>query len=172
MPFGTLDAILAIALLIFAIWGFVNGFIRALGGLIAIGIGIVVASRGYLALAEFITPWLGGRAGLASIVAFAVIFLIVAKLIGLLVALVEQAFEVVAIIPFLKTINRLLGLIFGFALGVLVVGTVLFVLSKHSPWETLNAAMIESWVAQWILMTSSFIQPFFPETVRRIQSFF
>lgn len=167
-----LDTILLIALIGFAAWGFINGLIKAVGGIIGIIIGAALASRYYLQFAQFIGFIFGPYTNLAAIVSFAFIFLLVGRLFGIIVHLFEQAFDVLAFVPFLKSINRLAGSIFGFLLGVLILGTLLFVTGKYSEWTALNDAVNKSQLAQAILNGTTVVTPFLPENFLELRSYF
>lgn len=168
----TLDTVLIIILIGFAAWGFANGFIRAVGGIIGIIIGAFIAARYYVVLSTIIQPFFGPYGGLAAIVAFAAIFLLVGRLFGIVVLLFEKAFDILAIIPFLKSINRLAGALFGFLLGVLLVGTLLFVAGKYSQWTSFNDAVAGSQLAQALLNGAKVLTPFFPQQLIDLRSYF
>lgn len=168
----TLDTILLIIIIGFTAWGFANGLIRAVGGIIGIILGAIIASRYYVPLGEIIRPFFGDYGGLAFIVSFVFLFLLVGRLFGIVVYFFEKAFDVLAIIPFLKSINRLAGAIFGFLLGCLIVGTILFVAGKYSQWTAFNDAVFSSQLAQFVLSISRVLTPLFPEAVRQLRSYF
>lgn len=173
MPFPpTLDTILLIILIGFTAWGFANGLIRAVGGIIGIILGAIIASRYYIQLADIIRPFFGDYGGFAFVVAFVFLFLLVGRLFGIVVYFFEKAFDVLAIIPFLKSINRLAGAIFGFLLGCLLIGTILFVAGKYSQWTAFNDAVLSSKLAQFVLTTSRIVTPLFPEAVKQLRSYF
>ena len=167
-----LHSVLLIILIGFTAWGFANGLIRAVGGIIGIILGAIIASRYYVVLADIVKPFFGVYEGLALVVSFAFLFLLVGRLFGIVVYFFEKAFDVLAIIPFLKSINRLAGAIFGFLLGCLIVGTILFVAGKYSQWTAFNDAIFNSQLAQFVLNTSRIITPLFPEAVRQLRSYF
>jgi uncharacterized membrane protein required for colicin V production len=168
----TLDAILLIVLIGFTAWGFMNGLIRTVGGIIGIVVAAALSSRYYLWLASLVSPLFGRFEALAPIVSFALLFLLAGRLFGFLVLLFEKAFDVVAFIPFLKSTNRLLGAVFGLLLGLLVVGTILFVAGRYSPWLVFNEAVAHSPLAQLALTVSRVLVPLFPLALRQLQSYF
>lgn len=170
--FLTLDFVLLIVILGFIGWGFGHGLIRAVGGIIGIVIAAFVASHYYLWLSDIIDGLFGSFLGLARIVSFAFIFLLVGRLFGYVVLLIERAFDILAFLPFLKSINRLAGALFGFILGVLVLGTLLYVIGKYSQWTWLNDAVTSSQLAQYVLSSSAVLRPLFPDAFRQLQSYF
>lgn len=172
MTSGTLDIILLIGLIGFTSWGFARGFIQALGGIIGITIGAAIASRYYLRVASLVGSLFGPYEGLAAVVSFAFLFLLVGRLFGLVVHLFQAAFDILAIIPFLKSINRLAGVVFGFLLGALLLGTLLYVAGKYSQWTSFNDAVARSELAQFLLGVSRVLTPLFPEALRQLRSYF
>ncbi len=168
-----IDAILLILLIGFVAWGFANGFIRALGGIIGIIVAGALASRYYLILASFITPYVGGNVSVAALISFSVLFLLIGRLFGLVVWLFQKAFDIIAFIPFLKSINRVIGALFGLILGILLTGTILYVASKYSAiWPPFNAMVSHSFVSQFVLKYSKLVQVFFPQDLLGLKSYF
>jgi len=170
--FFTLDIILLIFLLGFAAWGFGNGFIRAVGGIVGIIIAAFVAGHFYLPLADLVGRVFGPFQGVARIASFALLFLLVGRLFGFVVLIAERAFDFLAFLPFLKSINHLAGALFCLILGVLVLGTLLYIAGKYSIWTGFNDAVIASQLAQYLLSASSILRPLFPEALRQLQSYF
>ena len=159
--FSLLDVILLLAVFGFTLFGLWFGFIHTLGALVGTVVGAVVAGRLY-----DLAP-----GAVARVVAFIIIFLIVSRLVGWAFSLLESIFHLVSIIPFLKSINRLGGGIFGFAEGVLFVGTALIVASRYNlgPWFT--DAMTQSKVAPSLVDGAKVLLPFLPLALKKLQSF-
>lgn len=167
-----MDTILLILLIGFIAWGFGNGFIRALGGIIGIILAAAVASHYYLFVVSLVGRIFGPYQGLANISAFALIFLIVGRLFGILVHLFEMAFDVLAIVPFLKSINRVLGALFGLVLGALFLGTLLFIAGKYSQWIAFNDSVVRSDLAQYLLASARPLQYLYPQALLQLRSYF
>jgi uncharacterized membrane protein required for colicin V production len=92
-------------------------------------------------------------------------------LVGLAFALLDKAFGIIAIVPFLKTINRLAGALLGFVEGGLVVGLSLYVVARYVPEGVWMAAKLhESQLAPFLLKFAGIIIPLLPEVMRRLQS--
>jgi len=170
--FLTFDVVLFILLLGFVAWGFANGLIKAVGGIIGIIVAVFVAGHFYLFLTGLIGRFFGPFQNAATILSFIFLFLLAGRLFGYVVLLVEKAFNIIAFIPFLKSINRLAGAFFGLILGALVLGTILYVIGKYSQWESFNNAVVASELAKYILFVSDIVRPLFPEAVRQLRSYF
>lgn len=163
------DVILLVIVGLFVLFGLFFGLVHTLGSLIGTILGIVVSTR-------LIDPafdrfgFLLGGGGVAKVVLFVIIFLLVSRLIGLLFWVAEKVLGIFAILPFAKSINRLLGAVFGFVEGVVVVGVVLFFALQYLPDAAVRAALEQSAVANYLLATVAALQVLFPESVRVIQS--
>jgi len=107
-------------------------------------------------------------------VAFILIFILINKIIGLIFYLIGKAFNLISIIPFLKSINRLAGLILGLIEGVLVMGLVIYAVAKFAPalpW--LSDGLNKSIIAHYLVVVVAFLSTWFlPEAVIRIKSVF
>lgn len=158
--------ILLIAIVgLFVLFGLFFGLVHTLGSLIGTMLGIVLASR-------LVDPafekfgFIFGGGGAAKVILFVIIFLLVSRLIGVLFWLAERVLGVFAMVPFAKSINRLLGAVFGFVEGVIVVGVVLFFALQYLPNDAVRAALEQSSVATFLIATMSALQVLFPESVR------
>ncbi len=160
MTFTLLDVILLLAVFGFSLFGLWFGLIHTLGTLIGTVIGAAIAGQLY--------AFVPGE--LASILSFVGITFAVARLVGMGTALIEKIFHIISILPFLKTINRLGGGIFGFVEGVLFVGIVLIVASRYNlgPWFT--NAMTQSKVAPPLVDAAKILLPLLPVALKQLQS--
>ncbi len=162
------DIILIAIVGLFVLFGLFFGLVHTLGSLIGTILGIVVTTR-------LIDPafeklgFLFGDGGLGKVILFIIIFLLISRLIGLLFWVIERVLGVFAMIPFASSINRLLGGVFGFVEGVLVVGVVLFFALQYLPDTAVKAALESSSVGDYLLATMAAIQVLFPESVRLVK---
>ncbi|MDO8425757.1 MAG: CvpA family protein [bacterium] len=168
MPF--FDLALLIILGGFVLYGFWSGLIRAAGTLVGVIVGAFLAGRLFGPIAERFAWLFGGSDNLAKVVVFFVLFVLINRLVGFGFYLVDRTFRVIAIIPFLKTINRLAGAIFGLAEGALVLGGVLWLSTIFPITTTFTASIAESDLARSLVGIASVIIPLLPEVVREIDS--
>jgi len=163
MDISFVDLILVIIIGAFVFYGAFFGFIHSLGSLIGAIIAAIVASR----IIDPIFDWLGfifGNGTWGRIILFIIIFLIITKLVGLIFTIFEKMFS---IIPFGKSLDRLLGLVFGFLEGVIVVGVVLYFALQYLPEEGVRSALEMSAVSDYLLMVANNIQVLLPEALRQ-----
>lgn len=166
------DIILLILLAGFVFYGFFFGLIRAVGALAGIIIGAWVASHYYLAVFGWIDQWWPGNPNIGKIVSFIVCFSIASRVVSWLVMLFEQAFNLAAVIPFLKTLNRLLGAVFGFIEGALAIGLVVYVASRYVPAGSALAHWLDqSRLVAFLIGFSKILAPMLPELYKKAKSF-
>ena len=163
------DVILVVIIALFVLFGFLFGLVHTLGSLVGTILGTVLASRLIEPAFEKFGSFLGGGA-IAKIVLFIVIFILISRVIGLLFWVVEKVLGIFAMVPFAKTFNHLLGAIFGFVEGVIVVGVVLFFALQYLPNDAVRAALEQSNVATYLLAITAAIQVMYPEAAKTISS--
>jgi len=164
------DLILLIILAGFIASGFWFGIIHMIGSLVGLVVGAWAAGHYFEAVASFGAPWIGGNMNLARIIAFFLIFVIVNRLFGIIVYLAEKVFNIIAIIPFLKTFNRLLGAAFGLIEGTLVLGLAVYFAGRFSFTTAFAAALQASQLAKSLKIIGAVLAPLLPQAVRAIQS--
>lgn len=159
--FSLLDVILLLSVFSFLLFGLWFGLIHTVGSLVGTVVGAVVAGQFYT-----LAPGSIGR-----VVAFIVIFLVVNRLVGFGFSLLERAFHLLTILPFLKSIDRLSGGVLGLIEGLLVVGTILIVASRYNLGTWFTTAMTNSKVAPHLVNAAQVLLPFLPIALKKLQSF-
>lgn len=157
-----IDLILALIVLGFALWGFTSGFVRAIASLVGSAIALVITAKTYLGVAAWALPPLWQTFWMQALV-FVVLFLLVNRLIGLVVSLVDKTFHVIAFMPLASLVNRLIGFVFGFFEGLVVASACVFAVSVTPATPAwLATAIAHSSLALWIATILSFIVPLLP----------
>lgn len=161
-----LDTIVVVAIGGFALYGFAVGFVQALASLVGLVFSIVVTSRIYLQVTEWILPEaLSSRFGV-QIFVFFLILVLISSLVNVLVRVIDKVFHVIAVIPFTKSLNRLLGFILGLIIGVLVVAAVLIAATQlPSLPEAFQLALENSTIARWVFLLSGLVAILFPSVI-------
>ncbi|MFH0973083.1 MAG: CvpA family protein [Patescibacteria group bacterium] len=136
------DLILLFILAGFVFYGLFFGFIRTIGSLTGVILGIFIAKRFYLVIFNLLNNLFFGFNVVGKIVCFFVLFLLVYYLIGFVFSLLDKALNILSIIPFLKIINRLMGAIFGFIEGGLVLGLILHVMTGYFSKNSLFTSLL------------------------------
>lgn len=163
------DLILILILFGFVWFGFWYGFIYGVGGIFGIIFGALLASRWYGVVAEKLLFLFGGNLNLARIICFIVLFVIIWRLIHLIFKLLDRIVNFLTFIPFLKTINRFAGAILGFLEGAVILGLILFFISRF-PIGRLAELIANSNTAQFFIRIAKIIWPLLPLTLKQIKN--
>lgn len=153
----------------FVLFGLWFGFIHALGALVGTVGGAFMAARLFEPIAQWFHGLAGGSLNLERVMAFLLVFIIVDRLIGLAFWFIEKVFKFLTIIPFLKTIDRLLGGLLGFVEGVLVIGLTLYFASRF-PFPPVGEYVAGSGIAHWLINAASVLVPLIPEAIRVLRT--
>jgi uncharacterized membrane protein required for colicin V production len=166
------DIVIIVILAGFLWYGFFFGLIRLIGDLLGLVAGAFVASHTYILVYNFLDRFLPGSPEIGKVVVFVLIFGLASRIVSWLFMLLEQGFNLISIIPFLKSVNRLLGLILGLFEGVLILGIVIYLLEKYLPVSASLATWLShSTIAPWLITVSKILAPILPQVFNRIQSF-
>jgi len=173
---NTIDLVIVVSLAIFGLIGFARGFIKEVGSLVGYFVSVWVAAHFYISVAGILRPFfvtwpIGGD--LASYVAaFIGLFFITQLSVGIIVGLLDFAFKIISIVPFLKTINRSGGAVVGLIEGVLIVSVVVFMMGKYPFSPDLSQKMKTSALAPTVENIGAVMAPFFPDTTKLMPSIF
>ncbi len=162
------DVILLLIIFAFVFFGFFFGLIHTIGNLVGIVLGLVISSY-YIDPLSQSFGFLFGGGGTGRVVLFVILFFIVSRVIGLVFWVLEKVFGVVTWLPFASSLNRLLGAVFGFVEGVIVLGIVLYYAMQYLPDAALRTALETSNFANFLVATMTAIQVFFPESFRAVR---
>jgi uncharacterized membrane protein required for colicin V production len=145
-----INILLLVAVLGFIGTGYKDGFVHTAGRLVGAVIGFVLARSFSISAGSFLAGLL--PSGWARFVAFAIIFIIVTEIVGFIFKLADGAFKILSIIPFLKTINNILGALLGIFEGIVLVGGTIWVLTNFDLIPSIAKALEASRLARFILI--------------------
>ncbi|MFC1638972.1 CvpA family protein [Patescibacteria group bacterium] len=165
-----IDIVLLIMLGGFTLAGLWFGVIHMIGSLIGLVIAVIVSGKLYAYVALVVAPIVGGNINVAKVLAFFGMFLIITRGIGLLVHLLEKAFKFAAIIPFLKTFEKLLGAALGLLEGTLFLGLLVYFTARFPISATFEDMLVESWMARGLNVVGSALAPLLPDAVQALRS--
>lgn len=159
------DGVIIVVFLGFCWFGFWRGLIMTAGSIVGIFLGAILASRWY----ETVIPILKmNETPITKVIVFIALFLVIVKATGLLFIYFQKAFKVLTILPGLKLLNHLAGLILGALEGALFLGVVLNFARAVSEQSFLEGAFFDSGLVGFFIAFAAFIVPLFPEAVRKI----
>ena len=159
------DVVLIIILAGFVFYGLFFGLIRTVGSLFGIVGGLWLTLIFYLTVFGWVKDLFFGHELAGKIITFIVLFTLINRLVGFVFALLDRAFDLISIIPFLKTINRLAGAALGFVEGGLVLGLALIFISQTAFGHWFD----NSKVAPFLIGYTKAIVPLLPGLLSRIK---
>lgn len=160
-----IDIILLIILAGFVFYGLFFGLIRTLGSLIGLVVGLWLTIIFYLTVFGLVKNLFFGHELAGKIIVFIVLFTLLNRLIGFIFALIDRTFDLLSVIPFLKTINRLAGAALGFIEGGLILGLILLFISQ----SVLAGWLDGSKVAPFLISFARAVTPLLPGLLERIK---
>ena len=166
-----IDIIILIILAIFVWKGIRLGLIEAVGGIVGLFVGVYLAGLYYDEVAEILKDLLFGSQILATILAFLLVFILVNRAVALIFWIVDKIFHIIAIIPGLKSLNRLLGGIFGLLEGLIFIGIIVYVLSFFPLTDSLSASVQKSRFAGIMETVGKISEPFIPDSLQNWQDY-
>ena len=171
MLIGIFDIILLVIMAGFVFYGLFFGLIRTVGSLAGLVAGAWLASRFYLPVFDWAQDLFFGHNNLGKVLIFIILFTVMNRLVCFGFSLLNKTFHLIAIIPFLKTINRLAGAVLGFILGGLSLGLILYVASRYAIVETFFGKWLaDSQVAPFLVRFVEVLKPLLPEMLKKLQS--
>jgi len=159
------DIILLIILSGFIFYGLFFGLIRTVGSLVGIIGGLWLTLIFYLTVFEWVKNLFFGHEFAGKIVTFFILYAIINRLIGFIFVLLDRTFDLISIIPFLKTINRLAGAALGFIEGGLVLGLALIFISQAG----FGGWLDNSKIAPFLISYTQVIMPLLPGLLNRVK---
>ena len=171
------DISLLVILAGFVLNGLLKGLIRILGNFVGLLFGAYIASHFYLVFFDWWKDWswwqkwTTDHESAGKIISFIVLFVLVTRLFGLLVMVVERIFKFIAIIPGSRFINNLLGAILGFLEGALFLGLIIFVISRYTMLGNyFGDQLTASVVAPVLLKVVNIILPILPDALKALKA--
>lgn len=163
-----IDIVLLVLLAGFALTGLWLGFVQTLGNIVGTVVGIMVASH----LIDPVAHWFGWAttAGWQRVLLFIFLYGLVSRLFDLAFWIVRKVLGFVAWVPFVPTINRILGAVLGLIEGGLAIAAALFIASTVLPEATVQAFIHPSVIAQLLLVVTSVVKYLLPEAMRLVSA--
>lgn len=162
---SSLDWIILILLIFAFISGLKMGFIYKLGSLFGTIVGIILAGRYYDSIDIFFGGGIGGK-----IAAFLAIIAVTGALVGLVFRMIDKVFKIIAVIPGLKSVNRLFGAVLSVMQRTAFVSITVFFLNKFHGYAPVENFLDASRFAPTFIWIGNLISPLLPLALQQIQS--
>jgi membrane protein required for colicin V production len=166
------DLLLIIAISGFGLFGLWFGLLHTLGSLIGTVLGVYLASRYYEPVSRWVVDSTGWGENISIVVIFAIAFVVINRLVGLLFWILNKIFRVVTRLPFMQSLNRIAGLAFGLIEGLITIGFVAYFALRFPFSDRLTDALETSSVAPIALDVIERMLPLIPDATRAIQTTF
>ena len=154
----------------FSLFGLWFGLIHTLGSLAGTLVGLYLAMRFYSPMADWLMNLTGWSGNFSKVLMFIVAFIVITRLVGFLFWIVEKTLNILTKLPFLSGLNHLLGLVFGFIEGVIMVGISLFFIARFPLGQNFMNAFNNSVIAPYLVSPVKILLPLVPDAVKYIQS--
>ncbi len=142
--------------MVLSLW---RGFIREIISLIGLIAAFLIASRASGSAGDFLGQWIHNST-VADIAGFALVFVVVMLLAGLIGAIIRKLVDMAD----LTATDRTLGMIFGLARGVLLIGLVFLIYTSYAkptaPW--IKGSLLAPWAIQLGDLIGHAIPPEYP----------
>jgi membrane protein required for colicin V production len=165
-----IDIILLIIIGGFALFGLWFGFIHTLGSLIGTVLGIYLASRFYEPFASWVTQVTGWGSNFSRVIMFTIAFVIINRLVGFVFWLLDKGFSLVTHLPFIRSIDRLFGLVLGLLEGTITVGLVIFFIERYPLSQPFMEKLSGSIVAPFAVGVATILWPLLPQALKVLRS--
>lgn len=143
------------------------GLINEVGNLVGTVVGAVAATNFFEKLASWVGTPFNLSENLVKILCFLLIFIVANRLVVAIFSIANKVFNALAIIPFLKTINRVAGAVLGVVTGGLIIGLFLVFIAKFPFATFIMKPMENSEVAQFLFKYGKILMPLLPEYFRK-----
>ena len=167
---NNIDIIFLGIIIVFGLAGFFFGFIHTLGSLLGTVLGVYLAFRYYSVISDWLMNISGWQGNISKVVIFTTVFIIITRLVGIVFFFIEKIFNILKFLPFIKTFNRLIGLILGLSEGIITIGFIIFFIERFPLSNFIMSYLASSVIAPYASGIASILWPFLPEAFRLLQS--
>ncbi|MEK7084742.1 MAG: CvpA family protein [Patescibacteria group bacterium] len=168
MPF--IDVVFFVIIFGFALFGLWFGLVHTIGSLLGTIAGAYLASRWYEPFADILIGITGWNENLARVIMFVVAFLIINRLVGFAFWMVDKVLGVFTHMPFIRSIDRFLGLFVGFFEGLLTLGLVIFFIERFPIFPSFMERLADSKIAPYASAFANYLMPLLPDALRVLRS--
>jgi len=164
------DIVLLIIISGFALFGVWFGFVHTLGSLLGTIFGALIASRYYEPMADWLIRITGWEENTARVIMFVIAFIAINRLVGFAFWIVDKVLSIFTRLPFIRSLNHILGLITGFLEGVITIGLIIYFIERFPLSGKVMGYIATSIVAPYTTKTASVLLPLLPEALKLLQS--
>ncbi len=138
------DIIFAVLALLLCLQGWHKGFVKMAGSLVALVVAVSIATWG-VAWIESVTGWHFSGNPVVFVVVFLLLTLILTRLMGFVITLLDLARKVLSIIPGIGMLNSILGFLVGAIEAGMVALAIAFATVNFFPQSDIRNAFVQSY---------------------------
>lgn len=161
---STVEGIALGVILVFGLVGLKSGLLHAIGAVVGLVVGVLLASRLYEPFASFLLPFFNNNEVAASLTSFILIFVFLSRVIGFLIGITLKP---LGLVPGVGLLDALGGLAVGLVEGVLLIGIILSFADRLPLSEAMSRQLGESAILGTLVTISHLLTPLFPSALRK-----
>lgn len=168
-----IDIGILVLLLAFVCYGWKMGFVHTAAGIFGALISIFIAMRLYEPFVH--SPFgrfVGGDTNLGKIIAFAVVYIVLEKVIGLVIWVIDRVANFLSAIPLVEGANKLVGSVLGLVEGLIVIAGIVYVAGKYPVAQQFGVNLADSHIAGTMNTVVRVFEPLFPQWIGELRSVF
>ncbi|MFA6424517.1 MAG: CvpA family protein [Candidatus Magasanikbacteria bacterium] len=169
MPVSYFDFALIIIIASFGLFGLWFGLVHTIGSLVGTVAGVYLAGVYYEPVANWLINTTGWGANFSKVLMFIIVFFVINRLVGLVFWLVDKFLSIFTHLPFIHSIDRLLGMIFGLLEGALMLGIIFYFIGKFPVGVTFMGWVTSSKIIPAVVKMASILWPLLPDALKSIQ---
>ncbi len=167
---GLFDIILLIIIAGFTMFGFWFGLIHTAGSLVGTVAGAYLASRWYEPMGEWLANITGWEGNFPKVIMFITAFFVINRLVGFGFWILEKTTDILTKLPFIRGINRFLGMLLGLFEGILTLGLIFYFIDKVPLSEHFMGYMAGSLIVPFLVNTAGILIPLLPDALKLLES--
>lgn len=169
MPISYFDFALILIVGGFGLFGLWFGLVHTLGSLAGTILGVYLASRYYEPVASWLIKTTGWGENFSRVVIFIIVFFLINRLVGLAFWILDKFLSFFTHLPFIHSIDRLLGLVFGLLEGALMLGITFYFIGKFPLGITFTNWVTMSKVVPYLVKLASILWPLLPDALKSVE---
>lgn len=154
----------------FALAGLWFGLIHTVGSLAGTVAGAYLASRYYEPMASWLIKTTGWGENTTKVIMFILAFIIINRLVGFAFFLLDKVLSLITRLPFINSLNRLLGFLLGLVEGVFTIGLVVYFIERFPLSDKIMGLLAVSKIAPYTSKIANIFIPLLPDALKMLKS--
>ncbi len=170
MPISYFDLALILIIGGFGLFGLWFGLVHTIGSLVGTIAGVYLAGHYYEPVANWLIKTTGWGTNFSKVLMFIIVFFVINRLVGLVFWIVDKFLSFFTHLPFIRSIDRILGMAFGLLEGALGLGIIFYFIGKFPVGEQFMNLVTSSKIVPFLVKIASILWPLLPEAIKTLES--